>query len=61
MVMKNLNDKLLQAKNNQIYYKLGHDDHVINRSMRRLNILSMSGGFILGIVIVIVAMPIVRW
>ena len=61
VIMKSLNDKLLQANNNQVYYKLGLDEETINRNMRFLNIMSMSSGFILGVVIVVVSMPMIRW
>lgn len=61
VIMKSLNDKLLQANNNQVYYKLGLDEQTINRNMRFLNIMSMSSGFILGVVIVVVSMPMIRW
>lgn len=61
IIMKDLNDQILQQKNAQAYHKLGIDHTVINKSMRQLNAMSMVVGFVIGVGIVLVMMPLIRY
>lgn len=61
VAIKGINDRVLQQKNTQIYYRLGFNENIIGQNMRILNFITLMGGFVLGVLIVLFAMPLIRY